>query len=85
MDKNVIISVRVSKELKMKMKKFSYVNWSEVVRKAIEERIAIEEKKEMRKKAAEEMDLLRNRLLESYGPTDYDSTEVIKLWRRLRK
>ncbi len=33
------ISIRIPKELKEAMKKFPHINWSEIVRKAIEEKI----------------------------------------------
>ncbi|MCD6095957.1 MAG: VapB-type antitoxin [Thermoprotei archaeon] len=80
-----IISVRVPKELREKMKKFSYINWSEVIREAIKKRIEIEEKKQRKMKAAEDMDRIRNKILRLYGITDYDSSEVIRYWRELRK
>lgn len=38
-------TARIPKELKERMDMFSYVNWSEVVRKAIEEKIREEEVK----------------------------------------
>ena len=37
---SVVISVRISRELREKMKEFRDVNWSEVVRRSIEEKIA---------------------------------------------
>jgi len=80
-----IISVRVPKELREKMKKFSYINWSEVIREAIKKRIEIEEKKQRKMKAAKDMDRIRNKILRLYGITDYDSSEVIRYWRELRK
>ena len=39
-----LITVRISEDLKRKMKQVKSVNWSEVVRRAILERIIIEEK-----------------------------------------
>jgi len=80
-----IISIRVPKELREKMKEFSYVNWSEVVREAIRTRIEIEERKQRKIRAAKDMDRIRNRILRLYGVTDYDSSEVIRYWRELRK
>jgi predicted nucleic acid-binding protein len=41
-----IITVRVPKNLKRRMSKFKNVNWIEVVREAVLERIAVEEKLE---------------------------------------
>jgi len=80
-----MITARVPKELKEKMKKASHINWSEVIRKAIEEKILAEERRRSLKNAANVMDEIRNNLLRAYGPTCYDSVEVIKLWRSLRK
>ena len=42
---SVKVTVRVPRELKKRMDMFSYVNWSEVVRKAIEEKVREEEVK----------------------------------------
>ncbi|MCD6445148.1 hypothetical protein J7L70_09210 [Candidatus Bathyarchaeota archaeon] len=50
----VVISVRVPKELKAKMAKYRHINWSEVVREAIKTRISIEERREA-VKALEEL------------------------------
>ena len=36
---SAVISVRIPKELKESMKNIPYINWSEVVREAIEKRI----------------------------------------------
>ncbi len=80
-----MISVRVPKELREKMKKFSHINWSEVIREAIRTRIEVEERKQRKMRAARGMDRIRNRILQLYGTTDYDSSEVIRYWRELRK
>lgn len=82
---NGFITVRVPEELKRKMREFDYINWSEVVRKAIEERVAIEERRKLREQAARAMDEIRGRILRDYGPTNYDSAEVIRFWRDLRR
>ena len=79
-----IISVRVPKELREGMRRFSYVNWSEVIREAIRARIEVEERRQRKMRAAEDMDRIRNKVLQLHGATDYDSSEVIRLWRRLR-
>jgi hypothetical protein len=31
------------------------------------------------------MDSIREEILGKYGPTDYDSTEVIRYWRDIRR
>jgi Arc/MetJ-type ribon-helix-helix transcriptional regulator len=43
---SVKITIRIPKELKRRMERFKNINWSEVVRKAIEEKIYEEEVKE---------------------------------------
>ena len=80
-----IISVRVPKELREKMRKFSYVNWSEVVREAIKMRIEVEERRQRKVRAARDMDRIRDKILRLYGATNYDSSEVIRYWRELRR
>jgi len=80
-----IISVRVPRELREKMRRFSYINWSEVIREAIRRRIETEERRLQKIKAAKDMDRIRNRILRLHGATDYDSSEVIRYWRELRK
>lgn len=45
-----VISIRVDEELKRKMDELSYVNWSEVIRRKIEEVIEEEERKRKERK-----------------------------------
>ena len=77
--------VRIPREVKAKMRRYKNVNWSEVARKAILERLAVEEAREGMLRAYKEMDAIRMELLKSLGPTDYDSAEMIRYWRELRK
>jgi len=42
---SVKITVRIPRELKERMDRFKYINWSDVIRKAIEERVREEEVK----------------------------------------
>lgn len=70
--------VRIPRGIKEKMKKYKYINWSEVVRQAIIERLTLEETREKMIRAVTEMNSIRNELLKKYGPTDYDSTVVIR-------
>ena len=39
------ITVRIDPEIKKRMKKYSYINWSEVIRRAILEKLNEEEKR----------------------------------------
>ena len=42
---SVKLTIRVPRELKKRMDRFKHINWSEVVRKAIEEKVREEEVK----------------------------------------
>ncbi|MBO3754072.1 MAG: hypothetical protein FGF53_04245 [Candidatus Brockarchaeota archaeon] len=84
-----VITVRVPRSLKRRMSRFKNVNWSEVIREAILERIAVEEKLgdkdwELVRKAAKETDRLREAVEARDGKCDYDSTETIRNWREIR-
>jgi len=79
------MTVRVPAEYRKKIKKLRNVNWSEVVRRAIAKRIDEEERRMEMKEAVSAMDGLKERLLEAQGPTDYDSSEVIRHWRETRR
>jgi len=72
------ITVRISPEIKKLMRKYKYINWSEVVREAILNKIREEEEKNLAEA------LLINERLRRNAPRNWDSTEVIKRWRRLR-
>jgi len=80
-----VVSVRVDSKIRKKMKLLSYINWSEVIRKAILQRILEEERKKRR--------LDPNALLKAMEITDkirrpspgWDSTEEIRRWRARRK
>lgn len=80
-----MMSIRVPKEYRKKLKKFKQINWSEVVRKAIATRIDEEERKMDIKEAVSFMDGIRERILKSQGSTDYDSSEAIRRWRETRR
>ena len=81
---DAIISVRVDKGLKEKMKFHEEVNWSAVLRRAIIENLENREKTnlERRKKASEDIDKLRNS-----GVFDgrRDSVSIIREWRDKRR
>jgi len=72
------ITVRISPEIKKLMRKYKYINWSDVVREAILNKIREEEEKNLAEA------LLINERLRRNAPRNWDSTEVIKRWRRLR-
>jgi len=80
-----VVSVKVDKKIKQKMKRLPNVNWSEVIRRAIMAKISDEEMKtmsvdvEMLSEAVSLTDKIRRT---SKG---WSSVEEIRKWRELRK
>ena len=80
-----VVSIKVDKRVKDKMKKLSNVNWSETIRRALAQKIEEEETK------ARTVDT--KSLLEAASLTDrvrkasrqWSSTEEIRRWRETRK
>ena len=81
---DAIISVRIDKGLKEKMKFYEEVNWSAVLRRAIIENLENRKKVDLekRKKAFAMMDKLRK---EGAFDGDRNSTEIIREWRNKRR
>ncbi len=82
---SVVVSFRIDKRLKEKMDKLKHINWSEVVRRAIEEVVRREEARlrpKDRRRIAEaylRIDSLRRRI------PGWDSVEEIRRWREERR
>ncbi|HUX98324.1 MAG TPA: hypothetical protein VMV49_02105 [Candidatus Deferrimicrobium sp.] len=70
-----IFSLRISKELKEKMKKMAHINWSEILRSAIEETIDTENTKNLALAV-----LLNERHLIN-PDANWNSTDEIRKWR----
>jgi len=81
------ITVRIPDELKKKMALFSDINWSEVVREALMERIEVEfqsrkiREVERAKEASAIAERIYEKLLSTYGKVPYNSAELIRQWR----
>ncbi len=73
-----VVVVRVDPEVKKRMRKFSFVNWSEVIRRAILAKL-----EELERRSTAEA-LLINERLRRKAPKGWDSAEVIRGWRRRR-
>jgi hypothetical protein len=83
------ITIRIPEDLRRKMSEIRGVNWSEVVRRAILERIMIEEGMEGKnwdvvRRASEDADKIRMEIEARYGRCSYDSAETIRCWRDAR-
>lgn len=80
---SVVISFRISKELKEKMDRLKHINWSEVVRMAIVEEIRIQE---MLLSRDPERALRASMLIDSLRrkAPNWNSVEEIRRWREGR-
>jgi predicted transcriptional regulator len=83
-----IVTVRVDSELKNRMDRFRHINWSEVIRRAIIERIALEEaltsSRVIDVKRLEEAIIDQDRL-RSKTTGRWLGAEEIRKWRDLRR
>lgn len=70
-----IITVRVDSQTKKKMEQLKDINWSEVIRKAIREKI------EGTPQSNLALAVLLNERIRIKAPKGYDSTSVIRQWR----
>lgn len=83
------ITIRIPEDLRRRMSQVKGVNWSEVVRRAILERVMIEEGMKGKnwdvvRKAVKEADELRMKLEVGHGRCNYNSAETIRCWRDAR-
>jgi len=81
------MSVRVDPDTKRKMGRLPDVNWAEVIRESLRERLEVEE--ELRKpldrrrarRGTRGIDALRR----SLRPSSFDATREVRKWRESRK
>lgn len=83
------MTIRIAEDLRKRMRRIRGVNWSEVVRRAIMDRVTVEEKTmgkdwDLVRKAADDADELRMKLEARHGKSGYDSSETIRRWRDAR-
>jgi len=83
------MTIRIPEHLKRKMERAKNINWSEVVRRAITDRLKVEEKLKGKNwdlvaRASRKSDELRESLEKRRGKSDYDSAETIRRWRDVR-
>ena len=82
---SVVVSFRIDRRLKERMEKLKHINWSEVVRRAIEQVVRVEEARLREKDRARiawaslKMDELRRRV------EGWSSVEEIRRWRVRRR
>lgn len=82
------LTIRLPQQLKRKMKQLRDLNWSEIIREAIEARVLLESKRRLRDKsqalrAVKRMNEIADALSSRYsGP--WNGAEVIRYWRTHR-
>ena len=84
-----LVTIRVPEGLKKQMRKLRSVNWSELLRQAIEDRIALERRNVAKdwdrvREGSRKADAIRHEIERKYGYVDFNSAETIKYWRENR-
>lgn len=83
-----VTSAKIDKKTKEKMKRFSDVNWSEVIRQAIASRIREEELKgriSPNKDEFADAERITNAVRARHAAEGWNSVEEIRKWRNVRK
>jgi hypothetical protein len=84
-----LVTVRVPERLKKQMRRLRSVNWSELLRQAIEERIELEQRSMVKdwdrvRQGSLKADAIRRVIERKYGYLDFNSAETIRYWRENR-
>ena len=84
-----LVTVRVPEGLRKEMRKLKSVNWSEVLRDAIESRIELEHRTTARdwekiREGTSKADKIYKEMERKYGQIDFNSAETIRYWRETR-
>lgn len=84
-----IITLRIPENLRRQIRRLKHVNWSQIAREAIEERVAMEKTREGKDRAeiveaSRSIDELFEELRGRYGRLRYDSSRTIRTWRDAR-
>ncbi len=83
-----IVTVRLDEKLKAKMRRLKHVNWSQVIRTAVDQRIELEES--LASSRTLNMDLLRKAMrdqdrLRAKTSGAWSGAGEVRKWRELRK
>jgi len=84
-----VVTIRVPDRLKREMRKVKSVNWSALLRDAIQARIELERRATARdwervREAGVRADAIYREIASKYGYIDFDSAETIRYWREAR-
>ncbi len=80
-----VVSVKVDRKTRNKMRRLSYINWSEAIRRAIEIKIAEEELKERKVDPKDVEEACRITDSIRHPSPGWSSTEEIRKWRARRR
>jgi hypothetical protein len=73
-----IVTVRVDEETKKKMNELGHVNWSGVLREAIQRKLEQEKDRDLAKA------VILNEKVKRAAPAGWDSAKTIRYWRERR-
>lgn len=84
-----LVTVRVPERLKKEMRRVKSVNWSALIREAIESRIELEQQSTARdwekvRRGGNKADTVYKEIAREYGVIDFNSAETIRYWREMR-
>jgi len=84
-----LVTIRVPDRLRREMRKVKSVNWSAVLRDAIQARIELEQRSTARdwervRAAGAQADAIYKEMVSKHGYIDFDSAETIRYWREMR-
>jgi hypothetical protein len=84
-----LVTVRVPERLKKEMRKLKSVNWSALLREAIESRIELEHRTLTRdwekvREGSRRADSVYMEMARRYGQIEFNSAETIRYWREMR-
>jgi len=83
-----LVTVRVPEYLRKEMRKLRSVNWSALLREAIQTRVELEQQvtKDMERvrRGSRRADAVRREIRRRHGYIDFDSAETIRYWRERR-
>ncbi len=84
-----LVTIRVPEKLRKEMRKVKSVNWSALIRDAIESRIELERQMTDRDRervieASKQADSVYAEMHRKYGHMSFNSAETIRYWREMR-
>jgi hypothetical protein len=84
-----LVTIRVPEKLRREMRKVKSVNWSALIRDAIEARLELERRRtrkdwERIRETNKKVDALYEETQRKYGHIAFNSAETIRFWREMR-